>query len=238
MVFRSKFKWIERFLSPDRTVLDLGCVCHDLEQTAVPWLHGFLCERNGRVVGVDILSAEVTRMQQQGYETIAADVETMDLGERFDLIAAGDLIEHLDNPGRFLDRAAAHLKPDGLLLLTTPNPITYVRFMRVFLKGSAGANKQHTCWFTGKVLSQLAERHGFEVAEEAYVDDTRLFYPWSKKQTGGWFRRAWRHVGRGLAMGLLWKPIVLVNSLYCRLRPRYAETLCLALRVKGQQPND
>lgn len=232
-VYRSKLDWIGRFLSAEATVLDLGCVCHDLDQTAVPWLHGFLRDRCARVLGVDYLGESVERMQQDGFEAVCADVQQMDLGERFDVVVAGDIVEHLDNVGLFLDRSRAHLADGGLLLLTTPNPVNYTRWVRLLVKGSAGGNAEHTCWFTAKLLRQLAERHGLAVVEEAYVDDTRLFYPWLKpldKQRFSRRRRFFRHLSRLMGMVLLWKPTLLVGSLLSRLRPRSSETLCLALR--------
>lgn len=231
MIYRDKFDWIERFLTSGSSVLDLGCVCHDLDQTAVPWLHQFLVDRAGRVVGVDILPEAVARMNREGYEALSANVEELDLGETFDVVMAGDILEHLDNPGQFFDHAARHLAPGGVLLVTTPNPITYVRLLRVLMKGQAGANKQHTCWFTAKVLRQLAQRHGLCVADESYVNNTRLSYPWFKPGgAGSVVRRFFRHVSRFGGMLLIWKPAVLLQSLLCRLRPRLGETLCLALR--------
>lgn len=232
-VYRSKLDWIGRFLRRDAAVLDLGCVCHDLDQTAVPWLHGFLRERCGRVVGVDYLPEAIARMRADGCEVVWADVQQMDLGERFDLVVAGDIVEHLDNVGQFLDRCREHLADDGLLLLTTPNPLTVTRYVRLLVKGSAGGNREHTCWFTAKLLGQLAARHGLAVSEEAWVDDARLFYPWLKpldRSRYGRFRRMLRHLERLAGMLLFWKPAVLAGSLLCRFRPRLAETLCVALR--------
>jgi len=40
----------------------------------------------------------------------------------FDTIIAAELIEHLENPARFLRECKIILKDDGLLLITTPNP--------------------------------------------------------------------------------------------------------------------
>lgn len=231
MVYRSKLEWIGRFLSPTCRVLDVGCVCHDLDQTAVPWLHRFLVDRAGYVVGVDILPEAVERMNRQGYRAVCADAETLDLNETFDVVVAGDLLEHLENAGRFLDRAARHLAPGGVLLLTTPNPVTVVRLLRVLLKGDAGANKEHTCWYTARVLRQLVQRRGFRVVEEAHVDDTRLFYPWFKPAaSASRLRKFFRGLNRFLGMLLIWKPAVWFQSLLCRLRPELAETLCLAVR--------
>ncbi len=218
-------------------MLDLGCICHDLDQTAVPNLHEFLRRCAKRVLGVDYLPDEVDRMKRQGCDVICANVEEMDLDETFDVIVAGDIIEHLGNVSRFMERVRAHLRPGGMFLVTTPNPITYVRFLRVLLKARAGANREHTCWFTAKVLRQLAERCGLELVEEAFVDDTRLFYPWFKRQkSGSLLRRVLRGVGRFFSMLLIWRPAVLCQSILSRLRPRLSETVCMAFRIAGEKP--
>ncbi len=231
MIYHSKLDWIGRFVTPDTSVLDLGCVCHDLDQTAVPWLHKFLTGRAGRVVGVDILPDAVARMNQEGFTAVCANAESLDLGETFDVVIAGDILEHLDNLGQFLDHAAKHLNPDGVLLVTTPNPVTWVRLLRVLFKGNAGANKEHTCWFTDKVLRQLAERHCLRIVDEAYINDTKLFYPWFKPvKAGAPARTFFRRVNRFLEMLLIWKPAVLFQSLLCHIRPRLSETLCMAMK--------
>lgn len=241
-LYRSKFDWIGQYVDNSKRVLDLGCVCHNLDQTAVPWLHGFLCDRARSVLGVDFLEEAVAKMRARGYNAVCANVETMELGragqddEKFDVIVAGDIIEHLDNVGLFLDCVKKYLADGGVFLVTTPNPITYVRFVRTLLRGSAGANREHTCWFTAKVLRQLAGRHGFVVADEAYIDDSRLFYPWQKsREKGKAPRRFLSRVGRFFSMLFVWKPVVWINSFDCMLRPALAETLCLALKLDNSR---
>lgn len=240
MVYRSKLDWIGRFVHGEggggQTVLDLGCVCHDLDQTAVPWLHGFLVHRAERVLGVDYLPDEIQRMRQEGYDVVCANVEEMDLQETFDVIVAGDIIEHLGNVSRFIERVRAHLIPGGVFLVTTPNPITWVRFLRILLKSHAGGNREHTCWFTAKVLRQLVGGCGLELVEEAFVDDTKLFYPWFKQQKScSPARRVLRNMGRFFSMLLIWRPAVLAQSILCRFRPRLSETICMAFRIRDKQ---
>ena len=129
----TKESWIGPFVE-NRRVLDLGCACHQFGRTDLPSLHAFIVARAEHTVGVDYLPEEVQKMQAEGYEVLCADVESMDLGQTFDVVVAGDIIEHLSNPGAFLTRARAHLNPGGLLLVTTPNPVTLERYFRVLLR--------------------------------------------------------------------------------------------------------
>ena len=237
-VFRSKLTWIKPYVE-GRRVLDLGCVCHELDVQEPPWLHGFLVEHAASVTGVDFEAEGVAEMNRRGFRAIHADVEQMALGEAFDAIVAGDIVEHLSHPGRLFERAAEHLTPGGVLLVTTPNPLNPLRLLRILTRGRASVNDQHTCWFTSSVLGQLAERFGFECVEEAYVDDSVLWYRlWPRiSSKGGKARRTMRRV-RTLIRRLLWRPWVWEASLLTRIRSRYGETLCMAFRQAAPTESD
>lgn len=113
---------------PTATVLDVGCVRHDLDSQACrnpdpgDFLHADLRRRAEAVVGLDLVESEVKRMQKAGYDVRVGNAETFELDCRFDVIVAGELVEHLSNPGLFLDRCREHLSEGGRLILTTPNP--------------------------------------------------------------------------------------------------------------------
>lgn len=211
MLYKDKIDWIVRFVA-GKKVLDLGCVRHNMEETQKEhWLHGIIARRAASVLGVDYLEEAVNALREKGYNVVCANVETMKLGDRFEVIVAGDLIEHLNNFGMFLDRVRDHLTSDGVALITTPNPVNPIRFFSILFRGEAGANPEHTCWFTEQVLRQLVERHGLEVSEVAYVDDTYQYYP---------------------ASNLKWRPLLAINFLLVRLRAAFAETLCVAVRAR------
>lgn len=213
MVYRKKLDWILP-LAKGKKVLDLGCVQHNLDWTNTPdWLHGMLAKTASSLTGVDILEKEAEILRQRGYDIRVANVETMDLGESFDVIVAGDIIEHLANPGLFLESVARHMDNNSLFLVSTPNPVNFLRFMRILIKGRVGGNKEHTCWYTDKMLKQLAARYNLEVVETRYVDDS---YQWMS-----------------LRSKILWAPWIIINFLLCRLRPAFSETLCMSLRLKN-----
>lgn len=151
------------------SILDVGCVNHDASRADDPnWLHQHLDAR-GDVLGIDYLAADIRELQAEGWNVECADAEVMDLGETFDVIVAGELIEHLANPGAFLTRARDHLSDTGRLILTTPNPwgVTYLK--RLVTPGEVHCNDEHTCWLDRRTLRQLLERHGFEVAEHEFI---------------------------------------------------------------------
>jgi SAM-dependent methyltransferase len=186
-------------------------VRHTLDETEkAGWLHGAIRAEARSVLGVDYLEDAVARLRERGFDVVCANVETMDIGDRFEVIVAGDLIEHLNNSGHFLDRIRVHLADGGIALVTTPNPVNPLRFVGVLLRGEAGANPEHTCWFTEQVLRQLVVRHGLEISEVAYVDDSYQYYP-------GW----------------KWWPFVALNWLLVRVRHSFAETLCVLIRARA-----
>jgi 2-polyprenyl-3-methyl-5-hydroxy-6-metoxy-1,4-benzoquinol methylase len=155
---------------PTASVLDVGCVRHDLDsqewQEPPPgeFLHADLRRRAETVVGLDLIEAEVKRMQEAGYDVRVSNAESFEMDRRIDVITAGELIEHLSNPGEFLDRCHEHLTEDGKLILTTPNP-RRLHMIRWYAMGQeTQANPEHTMWFDHYVIQELATRHGFRIA--------------------------------------------------------------------------
>jgi 2-polyprenyl-6-hydroxyphenyl methylase / 3-demethylubiquinone-9 3-methyltransferase len=101
-----------------KSALDVGCGA------------GLLCEPLARmgaaVTGVDAapenIEAATTHAAQSG---LAIDYRAGELAEqgldKFDVVTSMEVIEHVTDPAAFIAELARHLKPDGLLLLSTPN---------------------------------------------------------------------------------------------------------------------
>lgn len=163
-LYYSKIDWIKEYIV-GKNVLDLGCVAHNLKKMKGEWLHRMIVDNANSVVGVDILYGDVKRLNKMGYNVICANVEELNLNRKFDVIVAGDLIEHLSNCGHFFKNIERHLLEKGMLLITTPNPFTILRFFRLLFDGYVPANKEHTYWFSYKVLNQLVNRYGLEITD-------------------------------------------------------------------------
>lgn len=146
------------------SVLDVGCAAYDYAKGRVD-LHGLLHKKARRVVGIDSV---IPRFRKQA-GIIIADAESMKLDEKFDLIIAAELIEHLSNPGKFLERARAHLRDGGRLILTTPNPWELPRLIRAALKIRSTVAQEHVCWYDEGTIANLVNRYGFKLERVEFV---------------------------------------------------------------------
>jgi 2-polyprenyl-3-methyl-5-hydroxy-6-metoxy-1,4-benzoquinol methylase len=148
-----------------RTVLDVGAGS-GIDRP--DWMHALVASVAAEAVGVELDGALAAKARERGFDVVAADAQSMDLGRTFQVVWAGEVIEHLSCVGGFLDAAHRHLEPDGRLVLTTPNVFAVSNFV-YRLGGRPRVNKGHTCWFDEVTLSQLLRRHGYEIVEVAYV---------------------------------------------------------------------
>ena len=149
----------------DRSVLDVGAGS-GIDRP--DWMHALVASVAAEVVGVELDAKLAERARARGFTVVAGDAECMDLGRSFDVVWAGEVIEHLSNAGAFLDAARRHLRPGGTLVLTTPNAFAVSNFI-YRVGGRPRVNKGHTCWYDEVTLSQLLRRHGFSVVEITYV---------------------------------------------------------------------
>jgi SAM-dependent methyltransferase len=161
-------KWVK---GPE--VLDVGCTGHFVNIGSPQWLHGRLREKFPSVSGIDISEENAAILRSNGFDKIyVQSAESFQLSDKFDTIVAGELIEHLANPGLFLQQARAHLKPGGRLVLTTPNAFSLLFISYALFKyPKTCENLQHTCWFCPQTMKELVERSGFKIDHFELFDD-------------------------------------------------------------------
>jgi len=129
----------------NKDVLDIGCY---------EYSHIFrrLKQISKSVTGID---------KEGGKGIIKANAETFIIKKKFDYIRAGNIVEHLSNPGKLLDNVKRHLKDDGVFVLETAN-VKGVGY--IFFKN----NPDHVAWYCKYTLTTLLERHGFIIKEIHY----------------------------------------------------------------------
>ena len=87
--------------------------------------------------------------------------EWPDIG-RFDVIVAGEILEHLDRPTDALRGLGELLNDDGVLIVTVPNAFSLKGTMRAFLRTEI-VHKDHVAYYSGSVLASAAERAGISI---------------------------------------------------------------------------
>jgi len=154
-------------------VLDVGCIDERHPERIGDSLHARLKRLNPRVEGLDGDAAAVESVRRLGYEVRLADACRDPLGGPYDCIVAGELLEHIENPGAFLDRAREALAPGGTLLVTTPNPFRASQFFKILKYGEPQIHPRHTLWFDPRTLAELLDRRGFLPLEFVWIRDPR-----------------------------------------------------------------
>jgi len=148
-------------------VLDIGIVEHDISHIeSNNWKHKYICGWAKSVLGLDILSKEVEFLKQKGFNVIEADATSdIDLGQRFDRVVIGDVVEHVVNPVNLLKFASRHIHDSGSILLSTPNPYFYQFIYRTIKEGTFIANAEHLSWITPSMALELGRRSGLNLRE-------------------------------------------------------------------------
>jgi len=79
--------------------------------------------RGSRVLGLDLSPPAATPPYDEVIAGDARDLAEVVGDRRFDAVLAGEVIEHLEDPYRFLRSCREVLRPGGRLILSTPNPL-------------------------------------------------------------------------------------------------------------------
>jgi len=152
-------------------VLDLGA----MDETALAakrgrgtWLHGEIAISALAVDGVDnsaLVPAEGLRTGPNATirrgDIAQPDLLVAALAPAPDVVVAGELIEHLENPLQFLKRLGSiGVLAGRTLILSTPNA-TALHNVLIGLTRRESTHQDHLCIFSYKTLATLCARAGF-----------------------------------------------------------------------------
>ena len=181
-----------RNVAAGKKVLHLGCTNYPYTKEAIDanmLLHFELEKIAAELYGFDFDQAGIDILSEHGTNKLyRADLENLDevpLDETFDVIIAGEMIEHLNNPGLFLQGIQRFMNPETQLVVTTINAYSGLRFLIYALRGKGGFNEpvhpDHVYYFSYRTLKLLIERASLELKEFYFYDmgsEHRPHNPW------------------------------------------------------------
>jgi len=158
-----------------KRVLDIGCVDQVGVGFALGPLHRALSAAAATCTGLDINRDGVEELQQLGYDVRYADATSPtfieEFDSRFDVIVAGEVIEHVLDLGQFFGNMRSCLAPGGRLFVTTPNPFSIGLALPNIL-GRGSDNVDHTVYHWPSGLAEIADRSQLRLV--SYFGERRL----------------------------------------------------------------
>ncbi len=140
-------------IGEDARILDVGCG----DGTGMAFLESI----GWRASGVEIDSKAVQVAREKGLEVMEGDLASAGFADdSFDAVTSSHVVEHLHDPRAFIDEITRILRPDGMLVIMTPN-------VRSELLSRHGRNwrglepPRHLMLFNADNLSRLACDAGF-----------------------------------------------------------------------------
>jgi len=173
-------------------VLHLGCTNYPYTDDSIAnemLLHFQLEKVASQIVGFDLDPRGLDILRNCGsgnlYQADLEHLENVALNDSFDVIVGGEMIEHLSNPGLFLNGIRLFMRADTRLVITTVNAYCALRFLIYGLRGKGGQNEpvhpDHVGYYSYKTLSLMLDRHGLELKEFYFYDignEHRPFNRW------------------------------------------------------------
>lgn len=174
------YEKVKTFHPNVKSVLEIGCGTGDF----LGWLQG----KGLEVAGVEFADSQ-HRLKYTG-KFYPGTMETVQIEEKYDVVFLLNVIEHLADPKRVLEKIAKILNPGGVLLLRHPNadlfsykPYLYTvelgkyglhRILRALGKNTpftvAGFQCQHLFYFGKQSVTNMLEKAGFKVADFSTTD--------------------------------------------------------------------
>lgn len=138
-----------------------------------------LVEIKSRGLASEVVGVDLFKLKQSSQESSVIDkfiianleTDTLDLPlNYFDIIIAGDVLEHLVDPWIVVKKLSIFLKKGGKLIISVPNIREITTMYKIFLKGDFDYNpkggildKTHLRFFCKKNVNQLFDLNDFHI---------------------------------------------------------------------------
>jgi methionine biosynthesis protein MetW len=169
-------------------VLDVGCGTGSVSRIIAD-------TRDARIIGIEPNSFRAASARARGLEVHEQPFTPaiLQLLEPFDVVVFADVLEHVADPGSFLQLAHPALLPGGRVIASVPN-VAHWSVRIDLLRGRFNyqpvgiRDSTHLRWFTGETVRSLFESNGLRVISLQHTAGVTL----PEYET----RRPWRWMSR------------------------------------------
>lgn len=158
----------------NKNVLHIGCSDWPITNVQIKennLLHKKITDVTSSCIGIDINEKGFAILRKNGFSNVRyGDAECLEeyFTEATFVVVAGEVLEHINNPGLFLEAAFKILKPTGKILITAPNAFFVVRILALLFRREY-VHRDHVFYFSAKTISCLLERYGYEITYLGYT---------------------------------------------------------------------
>ena len=175
-IFKNKLHFIQSvFSDKSYSVLDVWFYWQWISPDNPNWLHDIIRKNVHNVLWIDI-SDKIFSLDKNIYKYELKSAESFDYNKQFDIIFAGDLIEHLSNPGLFFESCKKSINKDWTIIISTPNCFNFFNIIEKIFRLEPTVNKEHTCYYNIKTFNELISRYDLEVEKIWFIKNLWVIY--------------------------------------------------------------
>lgn len=134
-----------------KTILHIGCTGA---------LDKALCKVAKKCYGIDRQPLDRPDFEQRNLDDLSNTPLTKH--ENVELLICGEVIEHLSNPGYFLD-SVKQTYSSTPVIFTVPNAMCTGGIQWLVKRGRENVNSDHVCYYSYTTLKTLLGRHGYGI---------------------------------------------------------------------------
>lgn len=165
LVYFLRFREYTSLIGESGRILDIGCAdipYFDLLKEKHPGLE---------LTGIEFKDEIAEKGRKKGRNIITGTIMDLNATELYDLIVMNNLIEHVIDPIKEMEKAYSLLKPGGYILLETPNTDCWDYAVANRCWGSLHVPR-HTYLFSSSSIKLLAKKTGFKIIRTKYLLST------------------------------------------------------------------
>ena len=166
---------LEPYIRKGIEALDFGCGQGAFSQR--------LIDAGMIVDGCDLDTGQIKAAVRNRYELdLNKQSITDSIPVKYDMIVAMEIIEHLQNPWKYLSDSIALLKDGGLIVLSTPNISNFISRLRFFMRGSLLAFEKndlahgHITPLSFIQLENMFEFYKLEILKKGFAGPVPVFH--------------------------------------------------------------